>query len=188
MKSFVVISPLDFLQKYRKELELASIFSFIQEFVSAGVSQKLVCSLRAQLNGKLSRLPLRFFDRYTKGEVISKMINDIDNVSSSLQSSILTVMTNAIQVVGSLVMMLLTKNIWMTLAAIVLVPVSGSISYLVSKKSKVWFRRYWDTMGDLNGHIEEMYAGHTVVRIFGREKESVAPLSLKNTVTGPTSQ
>ncbi len=152
---------------------LASVFSFIQEFVSAGVSQKLVCSLRAQLNGKLSRLPLRFFDRYTKGEVISKMINDIDNVSSSLQSSILTVMTNAIQVVGSLVMMLLTKNIWMTLAAIVLVPVSGTISYLVSKKSKVWFRRYWDTMGDLNGHIEEMYAGHTVVRIFGREKESV---------------
>ena len=152
---------------------LASVFSFIQEFVSAGVSQKLVCSLRAQLNGKLSRLPLRFFDRYTKGEVISKMINDIDNVSSSLQSSILTVMTNAIQVVGSLVMMLLTKNIWMTLAAIVLVPISGTISYLVSKKSKVWFRRYWDTMGDLNGHIEEMYAGHTVVRIFGHEKESV---------------
>ena len=82
-------------------------------------------------------------------------------------------MTNAIQVVGSLVMMLLTKNIWMTLAAIVLVPISGTISYLVSKKSKVWFRRYWDTMGDLNGHIEEMYAGHTVVRIFGHEKESV---------------
>ena len=152
---------------------LASLFSFFQEFISAGVSQRLVCSLRAQLNTKLSRLPLRFFDRYTKGEVISKMINDIDNVSTSLQGSIITVMTSAIQVVGSLVMMLLTKNIWMTLAAIVLVPVSGSISYFVSKKSKVWFRRYWDTMGDLNGHIEEMYAGHTVVRIFGHEKESI---------------
>ena len=152
---------------------LASVFSFFQEFISAGVSQKLVCSLRAELNSKLSRLPLRFFDRYTKGQVISKMINDIDNVSSSLQGSIITVMTSIIQVVGSLVMMLMTKNIWMTLAAIVLVPVSGSISYFVSKKSKVWFRRYWDTMGDLNGHIEEMYAGHTVVRIFGHEKESV---------------
>ena len=152
---------------------LASIFSFLQEFVSAGVSQRLVCSLRGQLNSKLSRLPLRFFDGQTKGQIISKVTNDIDNVSSSLQASILTVMTSVIQVVGSLVMMLRTGNLWMTLAAIALVPISGSLSYVVSKKSKVWFRRYWDTMGDLNGHIEEMYAGHTVVRIFGHEKTSV---------------
>ena len=152
---------------------LASLFTFIQEFVSAGVSQKLVCSLRAQLNGKLSRLPLRFFDGQTKGQIISKITNDIENVSSSLQSSILTVMTSAIQVVGSMVMMLRTGNLWMTLAAVALVPVSGSLSYFVSKKSKVWFRRYWDTMGDLNGHIEEMYAGHTIVRIFGHEQQSI---------------
>ena len=152
---------------------LVTLFSFLQEFFSAGVSQKLVCSLRADLNAKLSRMPLRFFDRQTKGEIMSRMTNDIENVSSSLQSSILTLMTSAIQVVGSLVMMLRTGNPWMTLAAVALVPVSGSISYFVSKKSKVWFRRYWDTMGDLNGHIEEMYAGHTIVRIFGHEKESV---------------
>ncbi|MBQ9506942.1 MAG: ABC transporter ATP-binding protein [Clostridia bacterium] len=152
---------------------LSSVFSFLQEFVSAGVSQKLICTLRAQLNGKLSRLPLRYFDGQTKGQIISRITNDIENVSSSLQGSIITVMTSAIQVVGSLYMMLRTGNIWMTLAAIVLVPVSGSLSYFVSKKSKVWFRRYWDTMGDLNGHIEEMYAGHTIVRIFGHEKKSI---------------
>ena len=152
---------------------LSSVFSFLQEFVSAGVSQKLICTLRAQLNGKLSRLPLRYFDGQTKGQIISRITNDIENVSSSLQGSIITVMTSAIQVVGSLYMMLRTGNIWMTLAAIVLVPVSGSLSYSVSKKSKVWFRRYWDTMGDLNGHIEEMYAGHTIVRIFGHEKKSI---------------
>ena len=152
---------------------LSSVFSFLQEFVSAGVSQKLICTLRAQMNGKLSRLPLRYFDGQTKGQIISKITNDIENVSSSLQGSIITVMTSAIQVVGSLYMMLRTGNIWMTLAAIVLVPVSGSLSYSVSKKSKVWFRRYWDTMGDLNGHIEEMYAGHTIVRIFGHEKKSI---------------
>ncbi len=153
---------------------LAALFSFIQEFVSAGVSQRLVCSLRATMNDKLSRMPLRFFDKYTKGQIISKVTNDIDNVSSSLQSSILTVMTNAIQVVGSLFMMLRTGSVWMTLASIVLVPVSASISYYVSKKSKVWFRRYWDTMGDLNGHIEEMYAGHTIVKIFGHEQQSIS--------------
>ena len=152
---------------------LSSVFSFLQEFVSAGVSQKLICTLRAQMNGKLSRLPLRYFDGQTKGQIISKITNDIENVSSSLQGSIITVMTSAIQVVGSLYMMLRTGNIWMTLAAIVLVPVSGSLSYSVSKKSKVWFRRYWDTMGDLNGHIEEMYAGHTIVRIFGHEQKSI---------------
>lgn len=151
----------------------ASMFSFIQEFISAGVSQKLVCGLRGELNGKLSRLPLSYFDKQTKGQVVSKIINDIENVSASLKSSILTVMTSIIQVVGSFVMMLITGNIPMTFAAVCLVPVAAFISYKVSKISKVWFRRYWDTMGDLNGHIEEMYAGHTIVRMFGHEDESV---------------
>lgn len=151
----------------------ASLFSFIQEFVSAGVSQRLVCGLRSELNGKLSRLPLSYYDKQTKGQVISKIINDIENVSSSLQGSILTVMTSLIQVVGSFVMMLLNGNMLMTFAAVCLVPVSALVSYRVSKVSKVWFRRYWDTMGDLNGHIEEMYAGHTIVRMFGHEDESV---------------
>lgn len=151
----------------------ASIFTFIQEYVSAGVSQRLVCGLRAELNGKLSRLPLSYFDKQTKGQVISKIINDIENVSSSLKSSILTVMTSIIQVIGSFVMMILTGNFPMTVAAVCLVPVSAFVSYKVSKVSKVWFRRYWDTMGDLNGHIEEMYAGHTIVRMFGHEDESV---------------
>ncbi len=152
---------------------LASMFTFLQEFVSAGVSQKLVCGLRTELNGKLSRLPLSYFDTQTKGQVISKIINDIENVSASLKSSILTVMTSIIQVIGSFIMMLLTGNLPMTVAAVCLVPVSAFVSYKVSKVSKVWFKRYWDTMGDLNGHIEEMYAGHTIVRMFGHEDESV---------------
>ena len=151
----------------------AALCSFFQEFFSAGLSQKLVCMLRERLNAKLSRLPLSYYDSQTKGQVISKMINDIENVSSSLQGSILTILTSVIQVIGSLAMMLSTKNYAMTAVAIVLVPVSGSISYLVSKKSKIWFRRYWDTMGDLNGHIEEMYAGHTLVRMFGHEQQSI---------------
>lgn len=151
----------------------ASLFTFIQEFVSAGLSQRLVCGLRHDLNSKLSRLPLSYFDAQTKGQVISKIVNDIENVSGSLKSCILTVMTSIIQVVGSLVMMILSGNPIMTFVAICLVPVSAFVSYKVSRVSKVWFRRYWDTMGDLNGHIEEMYAGHTIVRMFGHEDESV---------------
>lgn len=151
----------------------ASFFSFLQEFISAGVSQRLVCGLRADLNAKLSHLPLSYYDKQTKGQVISKIVNDIENVSGSLKSSILTVMTSVIQVVGSFIMMCISGNLPMTFAAICLVPVSALVSYKVSKISKVWFRRYWDTMGDLNGHIEEMYAGHTIVRMFGHEDESV---------------
>lgn len=154
-----------------------SIFAFFQEFFSAGVSQKLVCRLREDLNGKLSRLPLSYFDKQTKGQVISKMINDIENVSGSLQSSIVTVMTSTIQVVGSLIMLIRTGNFWMTFAAICLVPVSAGLSYFVSRFSKKWFRRYWDSMGDLNGHIEEMFAGHTIVRMFGHEETSIAEFS-----------
>ncbi len=151
----------------------ASMFTFIQEFVSAGVSQRLVCGLRTELNGKLSRLPLSYYDKQTKGQVISKIVNDIENVSGSLKSCILTVMTSIIQVVGSFIMMLTQGNPAMTFVAVCLVPVSAFVSYRVSKVSKIWFRRYWDTMGDLNGHIEEMYAGHTIVRMFGHEDESV---------------
>lgn len=151
----------------------ASLFTFLQEFFSAGVSQKLVCRLREDLNAKLSVLPLSYYDKQTKGEIISRMINDIENVSSSLQSSIVTVMTSVIQVVGSLFMLIRTGNFWMTFAAICLVPVSGGLSYAVSKISKKWFRRYWDTMGDMNGHIEEMYAGHTIVKMFGHEQTSI---------------
>ena len=173
----------DFSATYQKLIWLASLygaaslFSFIQEFVSAGVSQRLVCTLREELNGKLSRLPLSYFDKQTKGQVISKMINDIQNVSSSVQSSILTVMTSAIQVVGSFIMLMSTRNYWMVLVAVALAPVSGLLSYRVSRISKKWFRRFWDIMGDMNGHIEEMYAGHTIVRIFGHEEASIAEFS-----------
>ncbi len=152
---------------------LIGIFTFIQQFVGAGVTQKLVFNLRKQVNTKLSNLPLSYFDKNTKGEIISKIVNDIDNVSSNLQNSFLTVLTGAIQVVGSLYMMLRTGNIIMTVAAIFLVPFSGTIAYRVSRISKKWFMKYWNTMGAMNGHVEEMYSGHSIVRIFNHEKQSI---------------
>jgi len=151
----------------------SSLLSFGQSFISAGISQKLVCSVRAQVNEKLSRLPLRYFDKKTKGEIISTIMNDIDNLSGSLQNSLLTVVTGVVQVVGSFAMMVRTGNWLMTLLAIALVPFTGFISYRISKISKKWFRRYWDTLGSMNGHIEEMYAGHSIIRIFGHEERSI---------------
>ncbi len=172
-------NPIDFSPIIKQLLMLAGVYlfssllSFGQSFISAGISQKLVCSVRAQVNEKLSRLPLRYFDKKTKGEIISTIMNDIENLSGSLQNSMLTVVTGVVQVVGSLFMMLRTGNWLMTLLAIFLVPVTGFISFRISRISKKWFRRYWDTLGSMNGHIEEMYAGHNIVRIFGHEQRSV---------------
>ncbi len=172
-------NSIDFSPIIKELLTLAGVYgisallSFGQSFVSAGVSQKLVCSVRSQVNEKLSRLPLRYFDKKTKGEIISTVMNDIDNLSGSLQNSMLTVVTGIVQVIGSFVMMVRTGNWLMTLLAVILVPFSGLISYRISRISKKWFRRYWDTLGSMNGHIEEMYAGHNIVRIFGHEDRSV---------------
>ncbi len=159
---------------------LLGILSFMQQFVGAGVTQKLVFNLRHQVNTKLSNLPLSYFDKNTKGEIISKVVNDIDNVSSNLQSSFLTVLTGVIEVVGSLYMMLNRGNIIMTIAAIFLVPVSGTIAYKVSKISKKWFSKYWGSMGAMNGHVEEMYSGHSIVKIFNHEEQSIDEFKIIN--------
>lgn len=154
--------------------------TFIQQFVGAGVTQKLVFNLRQQVNTKLSNLPLRYFDKNTKGEIISKVVNDIENVSQNLQNSFLTILTGAIQVVGALIMMLRTGNLLMTLAAVFLVPFSGTIAFKLAKISKKWFSKYWSSMGAMNGHVEEIYSGHTLVKLFNHEKQSVDEFKIIN--------
>ncbi len=154
--------------------------TFIQQFVGAGVTQKLVFNLRQQVNTKLSNLPLRYFDKNTKGEIISKVVNDIENVSQNLQNSFLTILTGAIQVVGALVMMLRTGNLLMTLAAVFLVPFSGTIAFKLAKISKKWFSKYWSSMGAMNGHVEEMYTGHSLVKLFNHEKQSIDEFKIIN--------
>lgn len=159
---------------------MLGLMTFLQQFVGAGVTQKLVFNLRQQVNGKLSNLPLSYFDKNTKGEIISKVVNDIDNVSQNLQNSFLTVLTGVIQVVGALYMMLRTGNWIMTFAAIFLVPFSGTIAFKVSKVSKKWFSKYWSSMGAINGHVEEMYSGHSLVRIFNHEQQSIDEFKIIN--------
>lgn len=159
---------------------VVGLMAFVQQFVGAGVTQKLVFNLRHQVNVKLSNLPLSYFDKNTKGEIISKVVNDIDNVSQNLQNSFLTIITGVIQVIGSLYMMLKTGNLLLTFAAIFLVPFSGTIAYKVSKISKKWFSKYWSSMGAMNGHVEEMYSGHTLVKIFNHEQQSIDEFKIIN--------
>lgn len=149
-----------------------SMMTFVQQYLMAGVTQKLVCQLRERINTKLTHLPLRYFDKYTKGEILSKIVNDCDNISNSLQGNITTVLTSLIQVVGVGIYMFIL-NWQLALIAIVLVPVSTAITKVISKRSKILFRQHWDRLGEMNGHIEEMYTGHNMVRIFNREKAAV---------------
>ncbi|MCR5688791.1 MAG: ABC transporter ATP-binding protein/permease [Clostridiales bacterium] len=162
------------------KLELLKVFGlyfgfafleFLQTFILVGVTQKLVCNLRESINVKLSRLPLSFFDRFTKGEILSKIVNDCENISSRLQSNFTSVLTSVIQVSAVLVIMFM-RNWLLAIVTICLVPISYFITRAVAKRSKVLFREHWDMLGEMNGHIEEMYTGHNIVRIFGHEKEA----------------
>ncbi|MBQ1552505.1 MAG: ABC transporter ATP-binding protein [Clostridia bacterium] len=162
------------------KLELLKVFGlyfgfafleFLQTFILVGVTQKLVCNLRESINNKLSRLPLSFFDRFTKGEILSKIVNDCENISSRLQSNFTSVLTSVIQVSAVLVIMFM-RNWLLAIVTICLVPISYFITRAVAKRSKVLFREHWDMLGEMNGHIEEMYTGHNIVRIFGHEKEA----------------
>ncbi|MBQ6020783.1 MAG: ABC transporter ATP-binding protein, partial [Clostridia bacterium] len=170
---------MDFTETIRLTLKIVyfyfgfTICEFIQTYLMAGVSQRLVCDIREKVNIKLSHIPLRYFDKSTKGEIISKIVNDCDNLSSTLQSNITTVVTSALQVIGVAIMMFISS--WqLALISMILVPVSAFFARVISKRSKILFRKFWDKTGDLNGHIEEMYTGHNIVRIFNHQKKATA--------------
>lgn len=151
---------------------VSSILMYIQQYTMAGITQKIVCSLRAEINSKLTRLPLRFFDIHAKGELLSRIVNDIDNISSTLQHNIISIITSFIMVVGVFAIMLKTNPL-MTLITVALVPVSTVIALRILKVSKKLFRRQWEVTGELNGHIEEMYSGHKIVKLFDREQSAI---------------
>ncbi len=151
---------------------VSSILMYVQQYTMAGITQKIVCSLRAEINSKLTRLPLRFFDIHAKGELLSRIVNDIDNISSTLQHNIISIITSFIMVVGVFAIMLKTNPL-MTLITVALVPVSTVIALRILKVSKKLFRRQWEVTGELNGHIEEMYSGHKIVKLFDREQSAI---------------
>ena len=149
-----------------------AVFSFIQQFTMAGITAKVVRRLREDLNTKLSRLPLKFFDSNSKGDILSRLINDIDNISNTLQHNLVSVVSSIITLVGVFVMMLIT-NWFLTLVIVIIVPPAAAIALSIMKVSKKLFKAQWDRTGELNGHVEEMYTGHKIVRLFGQEQLAV---------------
>lgn len=151
---------------------ISALFTYVQAYTMAGVSQKVVCSMREQVNYKLSKLPLRYFDSNSKGDILSRIMNDIDNISNTLQNNLTQTITSVITFFSVLAMMIYVSPT-MTLIAVSVLPACLVVALLVSRRSKRYFRQQWDRMGQLNGHIEEMYTGHKIVKVFGHEQKAI---------------
>ena len=150
---------------------LSALFNFIMQFVMAKTSQTIVYDMRREVDEKLARLPLKYFDGRTHGEILSRVTNDIDTVSTTLQQGITQVMSSVTMLIGITVMMF-TISWVITLVCLLVLPLSFILVRVIVKKSQKYFRGQQKELGHINGHVEEMYAGHTVVKAFGKEKDS----------------
>jgi ATP-binding cassette, subfamily B, multidrug efflux pump len=148
----------------------SAVFSWMQGYLLNSLVQRTVFRLRSDVEDKLSRLPLQFFDGQPRGELLSRVTNDIDNVSLSLQQSISQLLTSVLTVVGVVVMMLVVSPL-LALIALVTVPVSVVVTTQVAKRSQKLFGAQWAHTGALNAHIEEAFTGHELVKVFGRQRE-----------------
>ena len=158
---------------------LSALFNYLSGWMMAGVTQKITYSLREEISKKINRLPLNYFDRQTHGEVLSRVTNDVDTVSQSLNQAVQQVMTSLITIIGILYMML--RISWqMTLMAIIVIPISGILAAVIVKKSQKYFLAQQSTLGRVNGHIEEMYGGHLVMKAFNGEERSISTFNRLN--------
>ena len=158
---------------------LSALFSFIQGFVMTGVAQKLTFRLRSDLIAKINRLPMRYFDKRTNGEVLSVITNDIDTLSQNLNQSITHIITSICTIIGILIMMFSIS--WeMTLVSLVILPVATVIVRFIVKKSQKFFQRQQEYLGHVNGQVEEIYGGHNIVKAFNGEEKAIEAFKKQN--------
>jgi ATP-binding cassette subfamily B protein len=151
---------------------ISSIFSYIQGWIMTGVSMKLTYNFRKEISEKINRMPLRYFDGTNHGEVLSRITNDVDTISQTLNQSLTQIITSITTVIGVLIMMLSISWI-MTLVAICIIPISTIFVLTVVKQSQKYFKQQQDYLGHVNGHVEEMYGSHVVMKAFNGEARSV---------------
>lgn len=157
----------------------SSVLSWIQARWVAVLVQRAVFELREESQAKLSRLPLSYFDRQPRGETLSRVTNDIDNLQQSLSQTLSQIVTSLLTIIGVLVVMVVISPL-LALIALVTVPLSIWVAATVGKRAQPQFVQQWKTTGRLNGHIEEMYSGHSLVKVFGRQAESAALFEVQN--------
>lgn len=158
---------------------LSAIFRYIQTWLMTQVTQTVTFRMRRQLSEKINHLPLSYFDKQTYGEVLSRVTNDVDTISQTLNQSLSQIISSTVMVLGILVMMFSIS--WqMSLVALLVLPLAGGAVTLIAKSSQKQFLRQQTQLGELNGHIEEMYGGHQVMRVFNGQKKSLAKFSRVN--------
>ena len=157
----------------------SSVFSYIQSVLMAGVGNKFTYNLRKRIQAKINKLPLKYFDKKTHGEVLSYITNDIDVITQNLSQGVTQIITSFVTIVGILIMMFSIS--WqMTIIAILVLPISFSLIMIVMKKSQRYFKGNQEYLGNVNGHIEEMYANHNIVKAFNGEKDSIEKFNSYN--------
>ena len=155
------------------------VFGWLQGRMTTGVVQRTTFRLRADVEAKLSRVPLRYFDRQQRGEVLSRVTNDIDNIAQTMQQTLSQLITAVLTVVGVIVMMFWISPL-LAVVALVTVPLSVVITVAIAKRSQPQFVSQWAWTGKLNAHIEEMYTGHALVKVFGRQQQAIATFHEQN--------
>ncbi|TAH61856.1 MAG: ABC transporter ATP-binding protein [Gottschalkiaceae bacterium] len=190
-KAIDAIFPGKYLVEFQKlrhiMLILLSIYivdnmlTFLQEYLVAGIAQRVVFTLRENLFQKLQSLPIMFFDTHTHGEIMSRLSNDIDNVSTTISQSIIQFMASSVSILGSLGMMIYLSPL-MTAASMITVPMVYFLTRFIAKKTKLLFREQQKTLGRLNGHIEETIAGIHVVKAFNNEEKVIDEFKAQNQI------
>jgi ATP-binding cassette, subfamily B, multidrug efflux pump len=158
---------------------VANAFQYLMQYLMANIAQQTVYAMRREVEAKFDRLPLKFFDSRTRGEVMSRAVNDLDSVSATLQQNITQLLTSALTLIGVTVMMLTISWI-LTIVIVLTLPISIVVVARIAKRSQKFFMQQQMALGALNGHVAEMYGGHTIVTAFGHEKKSIATFDRLN--------
>ena len=159
----------------------SAVFNFVQGWIMTGVTQKLCYQLRKEISEKINRMPMKYFESRTYGEVLSRITNDVDTLGQGLNQSITTIITSVTTMVGVLIMMLSISPL-LTLIALVILPISMGLISLVVKKSQKYFKCQQEYLGHINGQVEEVYGGHMVIKAFNREKDTLEEFEKNNRI------
>ena len=151
---------------------VSSVLSFIQGFIMTGIYNDVTYNLRKDISKKINKIPMKYFESRTHGEILSRITNDVDTLQTGINQSVTQLITSATTLIGVLVMML-SINVWMTLAALLILPVSMFIISKVMKHSQKYFQDQQKYLGEVNGQVEEIYSGHTVVKAFNKEDDVI---------------
>ncbi len=159
----------------------SALFSFIQGYIMTGVSQKLTYQMRKEISEKIRHLPMNYFDKVSHGEILSRITNDVDTLSQSLNQSATQMITSVTTIVGVLVMMLSISPL-MTLIALLILPVSVGFISVIVKYSQRYFKNQQEYLGHVNGQVEEVYGGHNIVKAFNKEEDVIAEFERDNDI------